>query len=94
MTTPATWAIGADQQSAAALTDAREAIAQALTRRSPPVARPLVFEDALREILEESLSRVDRHAEFAGYTAAVTLARVGDEDSLALVKRWAEIEEA
>ena len=87
MTTPATWAIGADMH----LLDCQDLIRLAFEERTTHAGAPSVFEDALRAIVSESLSRLDRHADWSVIVAAQALARAGDDESIALVKKWVEL---
>lgn len=91
MTTPAVWNIGADQQSDAALADAREAIARAILNRVPAPSKINVMEDALRDIVSDAIALGGRHWEAPVRMAAEALARAGDGDSLLLVKKWAAL---
>ena len=91
MTTPATWALGAQDQADSALADAQDAIRNALKRPATPASRALVFEDALREILSDAMSLGGRHWEAPVRMAAEALARAGNDESVALAMRWAAL---
>lgn len=91
MSEMAVWAIGADVEAAAALADARAAVSVAMANPAKHPARPLILEDALREILLDAISLGGRHWEAPVRMAAEALARAGDRDSVALVMRWADI---